>query len=38
MSGWLLRHVQSALFAAGRLARAPVSTAFTVLVLSLIHI
>jgi cell division protein FtsX len=35
MSGWLLRHVQSALFAAGRLARAPVSTAFTVLVIAI---
>ena len=35
MSGWLLRHLQSALFAAGRLARAPVSTAFTVLVIAI---
>ena len=32
MKGWLLRHLQSALFAAGRLARSPMSTAFTVLV------
>ena len=31
MTGWVLRHVQSALFAAGRLARMPVATAFTVL-------
>jgi cell division transport system permease protein len=35
MSGWLLRHLQSALFAAGRMARAPVSTAFTVLVIAI---
>jgi cell division transport system permease protein len=35
MSGWLLRHVQSALFAAGRLARAPVATAFTLLVIAI---
>ena len=31
MKGWMLRHVQSALFAAGRLARAPMATAFTLL-------
>lgn len=35
MSGWLLRHVQSALFAAGRLARAPIATAFTLLVIAI---
>ena len=35
MSGWLLRHLQSALFAAGRMARAPVATAFTVLVIAI---
>jgi cell division transport system permease protein len=35
MSGWLRRHVQSALFAAGRLARAPLATAFTVLVIAI---
>jgi cell division transport system permease protein len=35
MSGWLLRHVQSALFAAGRLARAPMATAFTLLVIAI---
>jgi len=35
MNGWLLRHLQSALFAAGRMARAPVSTAFTVLVIAI---
>jgi cell division transport system permease protein len=35
VSGWLLRHVQSALFAAGRLARAPVATAFTLLVIAI---
>lgn len=34
MSGWLLRHLQSLLFAAGRLARAPVATAFTLLVIA----
>jgi cell division transport system permease protein len=34
MIGWLTRHLQSALFAAGRLARAPVATAFTVLVIA----
>ncbi|MET0291543.1 MAG: permease-like cell division protein FtsX [Steroidobacteraceae bacterium] len=32
---WLLRHVQALLFALGRLARAPVSTGFTVLVIAL---
>lgn len=35
MKGWLLRHLQSALFAAGRLARSPMSTAFTVLVIAI---
>ena len=35
MTGWVLRHVQSALFAAGRLARMPVATAFTVLVIAI---
>jgi cell division transport system permease protein len=35
MMGWLMRHLQSALFAAGRLARAPVATAFTVLVIAI---
>jgi cell division transport system permease protein len=34
MIGWLTRHLQSALFAAGRLARAPVATTFTVLVIA----
>jgi cell division transport system permease protein len=33
MIGWLTRHLQSALFAAGRLARAPLATALTVLVI-----
>jgi cell division transport system permease protein len=35
MIGWLTRHLQSLLFAAGRLARAPMSTAFTVLVIAI---
>jgi cell division transport system permease protein len=35
MIGWATRHLQSALFAAGRLARAPVATAFTVLVIGI---
>jgi cell division transport system permease protein len=35
MIGWMTRHLQSALFAAGRLARAPVATAFTVLVIAI---
>jgi len=35
MIAWATRHVQSALFAAGRLARAPVATAFTVLVIAI---
>lgn len=35
MIGWATRHVQSALFAAGRLARAPMATAFTVLVIAI---
>lgn len=34
MTSWLTRHLQSALFAAGRLARAPLATAFTVLVIA----
>jgi cell division transport system permease protein len=35
MIGWATRHVQSALFAAGRLARAPLATSFTVLVIAI---
>jgi cell division transport system permease protein len=35
MIGWLMRHLQSSLFAAGRLARAPLGTAFTVLVIAI---
>jgi cell division transport system permease protein len=35
MTAWLTRHLQSALFAAGRLARSPVSTLFTVLVIAI---
>jgi cell division transport system permease protein len=35
MTGWLTRHLQSLLFAAGRLVRAPLSTAFTVLVIAI---
>jgi cell division transport system permease protein len=35
MNAWLTRHLQSALFAAGRLARSPVSTTFTVLVIAI---
>ncbi|MDR2214703.1 MAG: permease-like cell division protein FtsX [Nevskiaceae bacterium] len=35
MTGWITRHVQALLFAAGRLARAPFSTAFTVLVIAI---
>jgi len=35
MTGWVLRHVQSSLFAAGRLARTPIATAFTVLVIAI---
>ncbi len=35
MTRWLMRHVQSALFATGRLARAPLSTSFTVLVIAI---
>lgn len=35
MIGWATRHLQSALFAAGRLARAPFATAFTVLVIAI---
>ncbi|MET0279883.1 MAG: permease-like cell division protein FtsX [Steroidobacteraceae bacterium] len=35
MIGWLTRHAQSSLFAAGRLARAPLATGFTVLVIAI---
>jgi len=35
VTGWLMRHLQSALFAAGRLARTPIATAFTVLVIAI---
>lgn len=35
MTGWLTRHVQALLFAAGRLARAPLATIFTVLVIAI---
>lgn len=35
MIGWATRHLQSALFAAGRLARTPLATAFTVLVIAI---
>ena len=35
MTGWIGRHVQALLFAAGRLARAPFATAFTVLVIAI---
>lgn len=35
MTGWLTRHLQALLFAAGRLARAPFSTAFTILVIAI---
>jgi cell division transport system permease protein len=35
MIRWATRHVQSALFAAGRLARTPLATAFTVLVIAI---
>lgn len=35
MIHWGMRHVQSALFAAGRLARTPMATAFTVLVIAI---
>ena len=35
MIGWATRHLQSALFAAGRLARAPLATSFTVLVIAI---
>ncbi len=34
MSGWLSRHLQALLFAAGRLARAPLGTLFTILVIA----
>ncbi|HTQ35424.1 MAG TPA: permease-like cell division protein FtsX [Steroidobacteraceae bacterium] len=35
MIGWAMRHLRSALFAAGRLARTPLATAFTVLVIAI---
>lgn len=35
MIGWATRHLQSALFAAGRLARAPIATTFTVVVIAI---
>ena len=35
MIRWAMRHVQSALFAAGRLARTPLATAFTVVVIAI---
>jgi cell division transport system permease protein len=35
VTGWLARHVQALLFAAGRLARAPFATGFTVLVIAI---
>lgn len=35
MTGWFTRHVQALLFAAGRLARAPFSTAFTIFVIAI---
>ena len=35
MTGWITRHIQALLFAAGRLARSPFSTAFTVLVIAI---
>jgi cell division transport system permease protein len=35
MKGWLLRHLQSLMFAIGRLARAPFATSFTVLVIAI---
>lgn len=35
MTGWLTRHLQSALFAAGRLTRSPLATGFTVLVIAI---
>jgi cell division transport system permease protein len=35
MKGWITRHLQALFFAAGRLARAPLSTAFTVLVIAI---
>lgn len=35
MTGWLARHAQAFLFAAGRLARAPFATSFTVLVIAI---
>jgi cell division transport system permease protein len=35
MTGWLMRHVQSALFATGRLVRAPLATLFTVVVIAI---
>ena len=38
MTGRLMRHLQSALFATGRLARAPVATGFTVLVIAIVAV
>jgi cell division transport system permease protein len=35
MTGWFMRHTQALFFAIGRLARAPVATAFTVLVIAI---
>ncbi|MGC4029003.1 MAG: permease-like cell division protein FtsX [Steroidobacteraceae bacterium] len=35
MTGWLTRHLQAMLFAAGRLARTPLATGFTVLVIAI---
>jgi cell division transport system permease protein len=35
MSGWLTRHLQALLFAMGRQVRAPLATAFTVLVIAI---
>jgi cell division transport system permease protein len=35
MIRWMTRHLQSSLFAAGRLVRAPLATAFTVLVIAI---
>lgn len=35
MSGWIMRHIQALLFALGRLARAPLATLFTLLVIAL---
>jgi len=35
VTGWLTRHLQALLFAAGRLARTPLATGFTVLVIAI---